>query len=52
MVELEYHDYARSKYLALGLKDTMPREVTGPVLLQPAEGIPLPLRGDVYISNE
>lgn len=24
IVELEYHDYARSKYLALGLKDTMP----------------------------
>ena len=24
VVELEYHDYARSKYLALGLKDTMP----------------------------
>lgn len=23
-VELEYHDYARSKYLALGMKDTMP----------------------------
>ena len=23
-VELEYHDYARSKYLALGLPDTMP----------------------------
>lgn len=24
VVELEYHDYARSKYLALGMKDTMP----------------------------
>ena len=24
IVELEYNDYARSKYLALGLKDTMP----------------------------
>jgi len=24
IVELEYHDYARSKYLALGMKDTMP----------------------------
>jgi len=24
IVELEYHDYARSKYLALGLKDTLP----------------------------
>ena len=24
VVELEYHDYARSKYLALGLPDTMP----------------------------
>lgn len=24
IVDLEYHDYARSKYLALGLKDTMP----------------------------
>ncbi len=24
VVELEYHDYARSKYLALGLEDTMP----------------------------
>jgi len=23
VVELAYHDYARSKYLALGLKDTM-----------------------------
>ena len=23
-VELEYHDYARSKYLALGMQDTMP----------------------------
>ena len=26
IVELEYHDYARSKYLALGLKDTMPHK--------------------------
>ena len=26
VVELEYFDYARSKYLALGLKDTMPRK--------------------------
>jgi len=25
IVELEYHDYARSKYEALGLKDTMPK---------------------------
>ena len=24
IVELEYYDYARSKYLALGMKDTMP----------------------------
>jgi len=24
IVELEYHDYARSKYQALGMKDTMP----------------------------
>jgi pyruvate formate lyase activating enzyme len=24
IVELEYHDYARSKYLALGIPDTMP----------------------------
>ena len=24
VVELEYHDYARSKYLALGIPDTMP----------------------------
>ena len=24
IVNLEYYDYARSKYLALGLKDTMP----------------------------
>ena len=24
IVDLEYHDYARSKYLALGMKDTMP----------------------------
>ena len=24
VVELEYFDYARSKYQALGLKDTMP----------------------------
>lgn len=27
IVELEYHDYARSKYLALGLKDTMPKRM-------------------------
>ena len=27
VVELEYHDYARSKYLALGQKDTMPEKV-------------------------
>jgi len=26
IVELEYHDYARSKYLALGLPDTMPKK--------------------------
>lgn len=25
IVDLDYHDYARSKYLALGMKDTMPR---------------------------
>ena len=25
IVDLEYYDYARSKYLALGMKDTMPR---------------------------
>ena len=24
IADLEYHDYARSKYLALGMKDTMP----------------------------
>lgn len=24
IVDLEYNDYARSKYLALGIKDTMP----------------------------
>ena len=24
IVDLEYYDYARSKYLALGMKDTMP----------------------------
>ena len=24
IVDLEYHDYARSKYLALGMPDTMP----------------------------
>lgn len=24
VVDLEYFDYARSKYLALGMKDTMP----------------------------
>lgn len=24
IVDLEYHDYARSKYKALGLPDTMP----------------------------
>ena len=24
IVDLEYHDYARSKYLALGMRDTMP----------------------------
>jgi len=24
IVDLEYHDYARSKYLALGMTDTMP----------------------------
>lgn len=26
IVELEYNDYARSKYLALGMKDTMPQK--------------------------
>lgn len=26
IVELEYHDYARLKYLALGMKDTMPKK--------------------------
>ena len=26
IVDLEYNDYARSKYLALGLPDTMPRK--------------------------
>ena len=26
VVELEYHDYARSKYLALGMKDAMPEK--------------------------
>ena len=26
VVELEYHDYARSKYLALGIPDTMPEK--------------------------
>ena len=26
VVELEYYDYARSKYLALGMKDTMPEK--------------------------
>ena len=30
VVELEYFDYARSKYRALGLPDTMPRAVVGP----------------------
>ena len=25
IVDLEYYDYARSKYLALGMPDTMPR---------------------------
>ena len=30
VVELEYHDYARSKYLALGMKDTMPEKVCEP----------------------
>jgi len=24
IVDLKYYDYARSKYLALGMKDTMP----------------------------
>ena len=28
IVELDYHDYARSKYLALGMKDTMPKMKT------------------------
>jgi len=28
IVDLEYNDYARSKYLALGLEDTMPRKGT------------------------
>jgi len=28
IVELDYHDYARSKYEALGLKDTMPARVS------------------------
>lgn len=27
IVDLEYHDYARSKYLALGLPDTMPKKM-------------------------
>ena len=27
IVDLEYYDYARSKYLALGMKDTMPAKV-------------------------
>jgi len=27
VVDLEYYDYARSKYLALGMKDTMPPKV-------------------------
>ena len=26
IVDLEYNDYARSKYLALGMKDTMPKK--------------------------
>ena len=26
VVDLEYLDYARSKYLALGMKDTMPKK--------------------------
>ena len=26
VVDLEYHAYARSKYLALGMEDTMPPE--------------------------
>ena len=26
-VELEYHDYARSKYQALGIPDTMPKKI-------------------------
>ena len=26
IVDLEYYDYARSKYLALGMKDTMPKK--------------------------
>ena len=30
VVELEYHDYARSKYLALGIPDTMPEKVCEP----------------------
>ena len=29
VVELEYFDYARSKYLALGIPDTMPKKGTG-----------------------
>ena len=29
VVDLEYFDYARSKYLALGMKDTMPRATSG-----------------------
>jgi hypothetical protein len=29
VVELEYLDYARSKYLALGMKDTMPVKLKG-----------------------
>ena len=28
VVELEYHDYARSKYLALGIPDTMPKNAS------------------------
>jgi len=30
IIDLEYHDYARSKYLALGMKDTMPSRADTP----------------------
>lgn len=40
IVDLEYYDYARSKYLALGMKDTMPTKHANDILKQDSENEP------------